>query len=149
MEQRCTTCFHHAVPGYFYCLHVLWDWLADDLLFSEQILGQFIVDISVWSHRTTADMKSIHIQTIWPKITHWCCKRSYQQNMELTWNWCCGWCDSKLWLSVCEALPRILLGPWFSAVGDHSSGSAGTFALVQGQSSPSPQTVRISSPSWS
>ena len=71
------------------------------------------------------------------------------KHMVLTWSWCCGWCDSKLWPSVCEAWPRILLGPWLSADGDHSSGSAGTFVLAPGQSSPSPQTVRTSSPNWS
>ncbi len=53
------------VPGYFSCLHVLWDWMGADFLFSKELLDQLIVNISVWSDRPTAGITSIHIQIIW------------------------------------------------------------------------------------
>lgn len=53
------------VPGYFSCLHVLWDWMGADFLFSKELLDQLIVDISVWSDSPAVDITSIHIQIIW------------------------------------------------------------------------------------
>lgn len=51
-------------PGYFSCLHVLWDWVGADFLLSKELLGQLIVDISVWIDGSTADTISIHNQII-------------------------------------------------------------------------------------
>lgn len=46
------------VPGYFSCLHVFWYWVGAGFMFSKELLGQFIVNISIWSDRSTADITS-------------------------------------------------------------------------------------------
>lgn len=44
------------VPGYFPCLHVVWDRMSADFLFSKVLLGQFIVGTSVWSDAPAAHL---------------------------------------------------------------------------------------------
>lgn len=67
----------------------------------------------------------------------------------LTWHWCCVWCDSKPWPSVCVAWPRILCDPWSSAAGVYWRGFAGIYLLPRDRSFPSPQTDRTSFQKWS
>lgn len=56
--------YEHTVPGYFPGFHVLWDWMGAEFLFSKQLLSQLMVNISVWSNRSTVDKTSIHTQII-------------------------------------------------------------------------------------